>query len=136
MLFHKCKNSVFCACFFFFFLLGTICGAFAFFCLPPTAACLPEQGAREPGVSVSLSIAWSLLRPVCVVLVFALHPQGHRAVFPLVFLRGFLTTYCFAVSVSGGGAMCWLFVKELITLTVFFVTSKWVYFRWAPSSFY
>lgn len=136
MLFRKCRNSVFCACFLFFFLLGTISGTFAFRCLLITSESMLDHIVRSlPTIdSGGASALWSSIRPLLVVSVFALHPQGYRAVFALVFLRGFLMAYFFAALAFGGGPVWMTFAEELFVLVVFYILSKWVYFRWELSS--
>lgn len=136
VMFHKCKNSVFCACFLLFFLTGTICGTFALSLLPHASVRFMQHAVWRMDRLDHIWMTLSSLRPICVVVVFALHPQGYRAVFPLVFVRGFLTVYCFAVLVSGSCSVWSIFAKELITIAIFFIASKWVYFRWGLSSPY
>ena len=135
MLFHKCKNSVFCACFFFFFLLGTICGTFAFRCLAAAAPYRSDSWSHPFFVFDPTRALWSFLRPMCVSFAFALHPQGHRALFVLISLRGFLTAFCVSALVAAGAPLWSFFAKELITLAIFFIISKWSYFRWDFPSF-
>ncbi len=136
MLFYKCKNSVFCACFLFFFLLGTISGAFAFHCLfvavENASNCMPWVPSSVD--SDLVRVLWSAIRPLCIVFAFAFHPQGYRAVFALTFARGFLTAYYFAVLMFSDSPVWGTFAAELITLVIFYSISKWVYFRWDLSS--
>ena len=136
MLFHKCKNSVFCACFLFFFLLGTISGTFAFRCLFVTVenASNCMSWVLSFGDSDFASVLCSVIRPLCIVFAFAFHPQGYRAVFALTFARGFLTAYCLAALMFSDSLAWEVFAAEMITLVIFYILSKWVYFRWDLSS--
>ena len=128
MLFYKCKNSVFCVCFLFFFLVGTISGIFAYYYLFAF-----KNSVLDTGVVISIDIPalfLSAARSLCVVAVFALHPQGHRAVFPLVFLRGFFVAYCFAALRFDVSPIWGIIAIKLFMLAAFYSVSRWVYFRW------
>lgn len=116
----KCRNSVFCVRFLFFFLIGTICGIWFYRCLGQSDAiwlrdyCLMLTGAS--GWSVILSV----LRPLLPAALAWLHPYGRHAIPLLVGLRGMLTAYSacavLRADLPGGPVL----VRGLVILPIFY----------------
>lgn len=132
---YKCKKSVFCICFLIFFFLGTISGVFMFCCLLRSTeghlfCALDFPGVVSEGV---VSVLFSVLRPLSLVALFAFHPRGYAAVFPMIVIRGFLISYCFSAVWFSETAFWPFILKELVVLPLFYCLCRWVYFRWDRS---
>lgn len=120
---QKCRNSVFCVQFFFFFLFGTICGIWLYRCMLGrrgvwiTAYCeLLFSGLAVDGWA--LGLAW--IRPLVLAWLAGLHPRGAVAVPSLVFFRGVLTAYSVSALLWAGLSVWPVVSRGLVVLPVFY----------------
>lgn len=99
----KCKKSVFCALFFLCFIVGTICGVFAFRCFCPVIVTRNVDLMTPIFFGTSLiGEIFSLLRPLIFVLVLLWLRASCRVMWFLIFCRGFLISYYFSAVVYCG----------------------------------
>jgi len=126
----KCKNSVFCIHFLFFFLFGTISGVLCFRCMLLSNQLWTGVYCDYIGQSVSSKVLqelFVLIRPFFLVLLCALHPNGWKLLFPLIFIRGFLMSYCYAALWFGGYNFLLIVAKAMFLLPLYFFCCKWLY---------
>jgi len=135
---YKCKKSVFCICFFIFFLIGTICGLFCFRCQLVNNGRWMLSVCETAALSLHTAFvkhAAVLLRPCIVVSALAFHPVGYRLLFPVIFVRGFLMSYHFAALWLGNCDIFRMVLLGLLALPLFCVLCGWAFLRWNLSDF-
>lgn len=122
MLSQKCKKSVFCVCFLISFLVGTICATLLFQCLwCGNYAWLSQYcGALVFEFTSPVCVFLHLLRPLILMAALACLPMGHRAVFPLVFVRGFLFAFSSCAALLNGSGLSMILLKNLIIMPIFY----------------
>ena len=135
MLVNKCKNSVFCVFFCLCFLVCTICGVFCFRCSWVFARGLDTCAVwRISTVDASMLITvLTWLRPLLIAYALSLHPAGHRFVFFLIVVRGFLLAYLYSSVCFARNDLLLLTAKEIVILPLFYWLCQWAYFRWDVS---
>jgi len=129
---YKCKNSVFCVLFFLCYCFGTISGVFVFRVLPCERFCVTSDAVTN---IFSASFLVSCVRPLVVMAIFAFIPVGYRAVFPMVFIRAFLFAFVISAVWNCGGVLWPFLLRCVMILPLYYVLSRWVYFRWDRSPF-
>ena len=132
MLVQKCKNSVFCVYFLFFFFVGTICGVFCYSL--QISSDLDFVSYYSVAISESL-FDCSLLsflaaaRPFVFVAFLALTSFGHRFLFLLIAVRGFMTAYTAAALWIGNCDLFLIFIRGLVLLPLFYGLCAWSHCR-------
>ena len=127
---HKCKNTVFSISFFFFFILGTICGTLLFRLISRsgsdwiTAYCLALADSDLPSL---VSLLFLLLRPILLVLVAGILPGGYRLLPALIFFRGCLMAYSASACFVTGISPAFVIVRGFVLLPLFYFFCRWVY---------
>lgn len=127
----KCRKSVFCMLFLFFFSIGTICGVLSFRYLAGAQSSWTFMYCRrlqlmEYGSFCSFVLAW--IRPLLLVLVIGLVPWGKKFLPILITARGFLTAYSAAACLSCGQSLSWVVIRGLTLLPVFYALCRFSYF--------
>ncbi len=118
-----CKNSAFCALFFLFFAIGTICGSFLLrFILTSDstwlyAYCSSLQAADS---SSFFLLIWLRLLPFGLALVFYFLPCKDRLFPILICLQGFLSAYTIGAFVALGIFLNGILVFDLVLFPVFY----------------
>ena len=115
----KCRNSVFCVQFLFFFLLGTICGIWLYHCgsawMAGYCVLLGQAPVRD---GWSLGLAW--LRPLVIAWLASIHPLGDRVVPVLIVVRGLLTAYSTCACLRAGLPTEPVLLRGLVLLPLFY----------------
>ena len=103
MLVSKCKNSVFCAQFLLFFLVGTICGTWLYRCSDSVGIARLELTGLMTEEAVDWSSVLSVLRPLV-----------------LVTMRGLLMSYAFCAVLCAGLSPGPLILRGMLLLPLFY----------------
>lgn len=126
----KCKKSLFCVRFLFFFFLGTICGVLLFRCLAAAEGdwiLRYSQALFRAEQSGLWSALFSAIRPVLLAALMGIVPWGRRFLPVLIVGRGMLMAYaaaaCFVCGVQPG----WLILRGLALLPVFYTVCRWTF---------
>lgn len=132
MLRYKCKKSVFCILFLFFFFIGTICGVLLFqlqyhvqhtWIVSYGKGLLPER-------SFDL---WRLffvsLRPLLLAFLLGSLSFGWRLIPLLIVGRGCLISYLFSLASLCETPVSALFLRELLLLSSFYFLVRWAYYH-------
>ena len=131
---QRCRNSVFCVLFVFWFLLGTICGVLLFQVLAGTgsrwivAYCDTLFRGQTVGLW-SLVLCWS--RPLLFVGLLGVVPWGRRILPTAIFLRGALTAYSAAAWYVSELRPIWIVVRGLTLLPLYYAACRFSYFAFA-----
>lgn len=119
----KCKNSVFCILFLFYFFLGTICGIFLFrklqgaHCAWITAYCTALTQMNPPDLLKQL---FFICKPLAIALVLGICPSGYRLIPILIAVRGCIMAYIAAFYAVSGLPPAALVFRWLLFLPVFY----------------
>ena len=119
----KCKNSVFCSAFFFFFCIGTICGVVLFNIYLRCNCNWIELYCGEIfcGDKASfLSVFLSCLRPLLIVWLTSFFSFSNKIVPIFVLCRGCVISYFFSFALLSGYPLVGLALKELVLLTAYY----------------
>ena len=127
----KCKISVFCICFLFFFLIGTICGVLGCRLMISTNAaifCCYSKNISNIMCGDFWKLFLSTVRPFAIILVLPFVPSGYRLVFPLVAARAFIATYAAAAFWIGYCDLRLLLLRDMLLFPLFYAVCKRSYF--------
>jgi len=127
MLVSKCKNSVFCAKFLLFFLVGTICGTWLFGCLNAADFVYWELFGTLSGKNAGWSLMLSVLRPLVIAGLACVHPYGYAVLSALVVARGLLMSYAFCAVLHAGVSPCPLVLRGVVLLPIFYGLCRFAY---------
>ena len=120
MLVSKCKNSVFCAQFLFFFLVGTICGTWLYRCSDSVGIARLELTGLMTEEAVDWSSVLSVLRPLVMAGLACIHPFGYHVLPVLVTMRGLLMSYAFCAVLCAGLSPGPLILRGMLLLPLFY----------------
>jgi len=131
MAFSKCRKSLFCILFLFFFSLGTICGVLSFRYLAELCSgwMYLYCGSLHPlrnGLFLPFVFSW--LRPLLLAFLMRMVPWGKRVLPVLIFSRGFLTAYSAAACFSCGQPPVWVIVRGMTLLPLFYALCRFAFF--------
>jgi len=129
MLVSKCKNSVFCAQFLLFFLVGTICGTWLFSCLDAEGFAYWELYGPLSAESTGWSLMLSVLRPLVIAELACVHPYGYVVLLALVVARGLLMSYAFCAVLHAGASPGPLVLRGVVLLPIFYGLCRFAYDR-------
>ena len=135
---QRCKNSVFCVVFSFWFFLGTICGVLLFRALSGTDSqwirtyCTVLFSGQAVGLG-SLILCWC--RPLLLAGIVGFVPWGRRILPGLILLRGILTAYSAAAWYVSGLQPVWIVVRGLTLLPLYYAVCRFSYFAFGPRFF-
>ena len=129
----KCKKSVFCIYFLLLFFLGTISGVLCFGCLKQSAGNQIlhfSANVLQPFCAISCSQLFALLRPAFFLIALGFHPEGHRLIPFLIFIRGLLLAYYSCACWVEGGDVIHMLIFIMCSVSAYYVLAKFVYFKW------
>ena len=128
----KCKNSVFCAQFLLFFLIGTISGIWMYWCSDGSGHLFLRQYCelleRDSVDDISTRLL-PFVRPLILAFLFGFFSWRKRAIPVLVLFRGALTAYAFCAVAFSGLSAEYLVTRGIVLLPVFY----WLCLRSAQS---
>ncbi len=126
----KCKKSVFCILFLFWFLTGTICGFILFQCLQNAqgpwvgAYCAALVGTAGSDLA---SYLFAAIRPLLLAGLLCLLPWGRRLVPLLTAARGCLVAYYMAFFFAASLSPLTMALREAVTMPLFFCLCRLAY---------
>ena len=123
---YKCKKSVFCVLFLFFFGMGTICGSALFSLLLRSqfgwiGSYCSELMLQRTASPVSTFLFFCC--PLAAVWALGWSTFGRKLIFPAAALRGCVTAYVFSACFTAGFSIMSVLLRELFLLPVFYALS-------------
>jgi len=127
----KCKKSVFCILFLFFFVIGTICGSVLFsVILHSNYGWLCDYCASLDYVTAKdlSSLLLFYARPLLFVFLFGVLFPGSKWILFFVAIRGCLCSYLFAAMYYSGCFMTGILMRQFVLLPAFYFICRqaWV----------
>ena len=120
---HKCKKSVFCICFLFFFAVGTICGSLLFSLLLQQQSGWIKLYCTElmlQRTAAPVSFILFFCCPLAAVWSLGLVSFGRKLMFPYTLFRGVVCSYLFAACHTAGLPLMAAVIYHFLQLALFF----------------